>query len=84
MTLTLTPEQERRLVAYARQRQKSVESVIDELIPQTVSEEAPQFGGTPETWQETFARWAILFQGRDLPDPPSDAFSRASFYEEQA
>ena len=55
MTLTLTLEQERRLIAYANQRQKTVESVIDELIPQIV-EETPQFGGTPETWQETFAR----------------------------
>ena len=49
--------------------------------PQMV-EEAPQADITPETWQETFARWSALFQGRDLPDPTADAFSRASFYEE--
>lgn len=82
MTLTLTPEQERRLTAYAKQRQKTVERVIDELLPQ-ILEETSQPDSTTETWQETFARWAVLFQERDLPDPPVDAFSRASFYEER-
>ena len=32
MALTLTPEQEQRLTAYAKQRQKPVERVIDEII----------------------------------------------------
>jgi len=41
MALTLTPEQEQRLTAYAKQRQKPVERVIDEIIAD-LPQETPQ------------------------------------------
>jgi len=79
MTLTLTPELGRRLTAYAQHRQKPVEAVLDELVPDVPTQDQT----LPETWQETFARWKQHFEGHTLPDLPPDAFSRASFYGER-
>lgn len=88
MALTLTPEQERRVTAYAKQKQKPVERVIEEWIQELpeVKTDTPETDATlttsTETWQETFTRWKVRFDGRDLPDPPAEAFSREAFYEQ--
>lgn len=42
MPLTLTPEQERRLTAYAKQRQKPIPAALDDLLP-----DLPQEATTP-------------------------------------
>lgn len=46
MTLTLTPEQTRRITAYAKQKQKPVERVIDEFIADLPQEPNAE----PQTW----------------------------------
>lgn len=48
MTLTLTPEQERRLTAYAKRKQKPVPAALDDLLPELTTEETPPSATTPQ------------------------------------
>lgn len=50
MTLTLTPEQERRLIAYAKQRRKPVTAALDELLPDIQSDAPETATEEPQTW----------------------------------
>jgi hypothetical protein len=75
MTLTLTPEQERRLTAYAKRKQKPVERVIDEFIadlPQETAQDEPE--PKPKTGKELIAylEKEQVF-GNVFADRPEDA-----------
>jgi hypothetical protein len=75
MALTLTPEQERRITAYAKQKQKPVEHIIDEMIadlPQDTPKAEP--AAKPKTGAEIIASWerkGVL--GKVFMDRPEDA-----------
>jgi hypothetical protein len=76
MTLTLTPEQERRITAYAKQKQKPIERVIEELIADLPQESiAEPIAEEPMTWgarklAELRAAGAIgAFQNRPEDSP---------------
>ncbi len=81
MTLTLTPDQERRIKAISERKRKPVEAVLDELLTaeQPEEQETQEF----ETWQETFQRWEERFRDLQLPDLPLEAFSIDSLYGER-
>ncbi len=81
MTLTLTPNQERLIKAISERKRKPIEAVLDELL--TAEQSEVQETQIDESWITTIERWNRHFQNRILPDPPIDAFSRASFYEER-
>lgn len=75
MALTLTPEQEQRLTAYAKQRQKPIERVVDEIIadlPHETAQTEPE--PKPKTGAEVLASWekkGVL--GKVFMDRPEDA-----------
>ena len=86
MALTLTPEQEQRLTAYAKQRQKPVERVVDEMIaelPQETPQAEPE--PKPKTGKELIAylEKEEVF-GNVFMDRPEDAPELARILRAQA
>jgi hypothetical protein len=89
MTLALTPEQERRLTAYAKQRQKPVERVIEDWIqelPEEIEEEDAKPIGLQEQFasEEEFEKWMdeLAEMGRDWGSLPDSAFDRENLYQD--
>jgi hypothetical protein len=91
MTLTLTPEQERRLTAYARQKQKPIPAALDDLLPDVPTESPEGEDAAPVGLQEQFSseaeldRWLdeVAEAGRGKGYLPDSAFDRETLYDER-
>lgn len=90
MTLALTSEQARRLTAYAKQKQKPIERIVEDWI-QELPDEAEEEFAKPVGLQEQFATEEefesymdeLAEMGRNWNSLPDSAFDRENLYEDR-
>lgn len=89
--VTLALEQERRLTAYTKRKQKPIERILDELIPNIAEEEDEEEYAKPVGLQDQFAseeeleKWfdELAEIGRGWGSLPNSAFERENIYEDR-
>ena len=79
----LSPEAEARLVVEARAQGLPLEKVVERLLEEALTERLPSRG---QMSVEEFHRMldAMAEGSKELPDLPTEVFSRESFYEERS